>query len=141
MSIPSPLESVSTGYPIVSGSRLDSRGFTLLELMVVLAIVALLLTIAAPRYFIHLDRAKEAGLKQTLFITRDALDKFHADKGRLPNSLDELVAERYLRKRPLDPITERADTWLISTQEGGGIHDLHSGAEGIASDGTRYGEW
>lgn len=116
------------------------RGFTLLELMVVLAIIALLLSIAAPRYFIHLDRSKEATLKQTLFVVRDALDKFQADKGRLPASLDELVNERYLRKRPVDPITERQDTWVFE-QENGAISDLHSGAEGVALDGTRYGEW
>lgn len=126
----------------MNGSPAQRRGFTLLELMVVLAIIALLLTIAAPRYFTHLDRAKENTLKQTLFVVRDALDKFQADKGRLPGSLDELVAESYLRQRPVDPITERADTWVIVVGDGAsGIQDVHSGAEGAARDGSRYAEW
>lgn len=110
--------------------------------MVVLAILALLLTIAAPRYFVHVERAREAALRQTLFVVRDALDKFQSDKGRAPESLDELVAERYLRQRPLDPLTERADTWQISVADNGlGIADLHSGAPGQARDGSRYADW
>ncbi len=122
------------------GSR--EKGFTLLEMMVVMAIIALLLTIAAPRYFVHLDRSREAALRQTLFIVRDALDKFHMDRGRSPESLDELVAERYLRQRPTDPLTERADTWHITAGENGiGVGDLHSGAEGKGLDGSRYADW
>lgn len=118
------------------------RGFTLIELMTVLAIIALLLTIATPRYFNHLDRAREAALKQTLFVVRDALDKFHTDKGRSPVSLDELVSERYLRQRPTDPITERSDTWsVVTSSDDGGIEDLHSGAAGTGQDGTPYAEW
>lgn len=132
-------------FPIVTGKANGngSRGFTLLELMVVLAIIALLLTIAAPRYFTHVDHAREAALKQTLFVVRDALDKFQMDKGRLPNWLDELVGERYLRSRPVDPITERADTWrvVLGPEENAGIHDLHSGADGHALDGSRYADW
>lgn len=125
----------------MTGNRPASRGFTLLELMVVLAIIALLLTIAAPRYFVHVDRAKEAALKQTLFVVRDALDKFQADKGRLPDSLDELVSERYLRQRPVDPMTDRSDTWLIVTDGEGKIQDLRSGSDGRAGDGSRHADW
>lgn len=129
-------------FPIVTGKQGSARGFTLLELMVVLAIIALLLTIATPRYFLHLDRAKENALKQSLFIVRDALDKYQTDKGHPPNSLDELVAEHYLRQRPLDPITERSDTWtVISGENSSGIQDLHSGAPGTGLDGTPYADW
>lgn len=78
------------------------RGFTLVELLVVMAIVALLLSIAAPRYFGHLERAQEAALLETLVVTRDAIDKFHGDTGRYPQDLDELVSRRYLRAPPLD---------------------------------------
>ena len=70
------------------------RGFTLIELMVVMAIIAVLLTIAAPRYFSHLDRAREATLRQTLAVVRDAIDKFHGDTSNYPDSIDELVARR-----------------------------------------------
>lgn len=120
----------------------SARGFTLLEMMVVLAIMALLLTIAAPRYFVHLDRSREAALRQTLFIVRDALDKFYMDRGRAPESLDELVSERYLRQRPQDPMTERSDTWrIVAADDGIGVADLHSGAEGQGLDGTRYAAW
>lgn len=132
----------STGYPTVTGKPQTRRGFTLIELMTVLAIIALLVTIATPRYFSHLDRAREAALKQTLFVVRDALDKFQADKGHSPQSLDELVSEHYLRQRPTDPITERSDTWTVVTSpDEGGIVDLHSGAEGVGRDGTPYAEW
>lgn len=132
---------VSTEFPIVTGKPHDRRGFTLIELLTVLAIIAVLLTIATPRYFSHLERAREAALKQTLFVVRDALDKFHADRGRTPRSLDELVAEHYLRQRPIDPITERSDTWTVVTDDEGGIDDLHSGTEGLARDGTPYAQW
>lgn len=141
MSIPWHRASDSMACPIVTGDPMRRiRGFSLLELMVVLAIIALLLTIAAPRYFLHLDRAKENALKQTLFIVRDALDKYQMDKGKQPQSLDELVAERYLRQRPTDPLTGRADTWTVITGESG-ILDLHSSAQGKALDGSPYADW
>ncbi|MBS0345271.1 MAG: prepilin-type N-terminal cleavage/methylation domain-containing protein [Proteobacteria bacterium] len=120
-----------------------ARGFTLVELLVVMAIVALLLAIAAPRYFGHLEKAREAALLETLAVTRDAIDKFYGDAGRYPRDLDELVSRRYLRALPLDPLTERGDSWqLTPAPDGtnGGVSDLHSGAEGLARDGRRYGE-
>ncbi len=119
-------------------------GFTLIELLVVLAIVALLLAIAAPRYFAHLDRAKEAALRQTLAVTRDAIDKFHADLGRYPESLEELVDRRYLRQLPVDPLLGSSGEWrLVPPPAGsaGGLYDLKSGAPGNAADGTPYAEW
>lgn len=131
----------SMGFLTVNGRPTIQTGFTLLEMMIVLAIIALLLTISAPRYFQHLDRAKENALKQTLFIVRDAIDKYQTDKGRFPESLDQLVADHYLRQRPFDPITERSDTWVVRTNEYGGIEDLHSSAPGKAIDESLYSDW
>jgi general secretion pathway protein G len=124
----------------------SEHGFTLIELLVVMAILATLLSIAAPRYFEHLDRAREATLRQSLGVVRDAIDKFHADTGTWPEDLDALVAKRYLRKVPIDPITERSDTWLpvappADDSKGEGMWDIHSGAEGTAKDGSLYAEW
>lgn len=120
------------------------RGFTLVELLVVLAILMLLLTVAAPRYFNGIERAKESSLKQTLAVVRDAIDKFHADNARYPESLDELAERKYIRKVPVDPLTESRDTWqLVAPEEDqpGALYDLHSGAEGQAADGSLYAEW
>jgi general secretion pathway protein G len=120
-------------------------GFTLIELIVVLTVLALLLTIAVPRYYGHIEHAKEATLKQDLSIMRDAIDKFHGDKGRYPDQLEELVSARYIRNVPVDPITESATTWRIiaptDTEAKGAIYDIKSGAEGKSADGTPYGEW
>lgn len=122
-----------------------SRAFTLIELLVVMAIIATLLSIAAPRYFDHLDRAREATLRQSLEVMRDAIDKYHADTGKWPESIETLVGKRYLRKMPVDPITGSGETWLLveppSNDDGGGVWDVHSGSEETAKDGTRYAEW
>ena len=122
----------------------SGKGFTLIELVIVLAIVALLLTIAAPRYFHSIDKSKETVLKSNLAMTRDALDKFYGDNGKYPDQLEMLVTKRYLRSLPLDPITESSSTWTIvapDTPEKGGGLDIHRGAEGNAADGTKYSEW
>ena len=119
-------------------------GFTLIELLAVLAIVATLLTLALPRYFNSVDRSKEAVLKENLYQMRDAIGKYYADKGRYPESVDALATEKYLRKVPLDPITESATTWIAVAPEDlqkGGVFDVRSGAQGKALDGTAYGEW
>ena len=89
------------------------RGFTLIELIVVMVIIALLLTIAVPHYFTGLQRSKEAALRQDLSVMRDALDKFHADRGVYPETLNELVTQRYLRRIPEDPLTESAESWIV----------------------------
>lgn len=121
------------------------RAFTLIELLVVLAIVATLLAVAAPRYFASLDRAREAALRETLFVMRDAIDKYHGDTGRYPDALDELVTKRYLRKLPPDPITDAAGTWVVVMPPPGAgrgnVYDIRSGAEGRGADGTPFGEW
>jgi len=128
-----------------AGRNVLSRAFTLIELLVVMAIIATLLSIAAPRYFDHLDRAREATLRQSLEVMRDAIDKYHADTGKWPESIEALVGKRYLRKVPVDPITGSGDTWLLveppSDHDGGGVWDVHSGSEETAKDGTRYVEW
>ena len=121
------------------------RGFTLIELMVVMAIIAVLLTIAAPRYFQHLDRAREATLRQTLAVVRDAIDKFHGDTGKYPETIDELVPKRYLRAVPVDPITDSTQTWVLlpppAANGNGKLWDLKSGAEGDGADGKPYADW
>jgi general secretion pathway protein G len=121
-----------------------ARGFTLVELLVVLAIVATLLSIVAPRYFDSLERAKEAALRATLVTVRDAIDKHRADTGRLPTSLQQLVDARYLRAMPTDPLTESADGWILVPHPDGvtpGINDLRSAAAGVARDGTPFETW
>jgi general secretion pathway protein G len=121
-----------------------SRGFTLVELLVVMAIIALLLTIAVPRYFHSADRAKEAVLKEDLVQIRSAIDKYYGDRGRYPDSLDDLVEKKYLRRIPSDPITESPDTWIsVAPQPGeqGRIFDVKSGAAGAGLDGTQYADW
>lgn len=122
------------------------RGFTLIELLVVMSIVALLASIVAPRYFNSLQRGREVALRQTLATVRDAIDQFAADKGRYPDSLDELVAARYLRQWPEDPVSGQREGWQFQAPPadagvGGALYDLHSGAPGVAMDGTAYADW
>lgn len=122
----------------------NAHGFTLIELLVALAIVALITSIAAPRYFGHLDRAKEDVLKEDLYILRDAIGKFYSDRNRYPDSLHELVQERYLRKLPDDPFTQSPDSWVIVPSEDpamGVVADVHSGAPNKARDGTWLRDW
>lgn len=118
-------------------------GFTLIELLVVMSILALLLTLALPRYFSSMDHSKEVTLQENLKTMRDTLDKFYADRGRYPDSLEQLVTERYLRNVPVDPITESTQTWITVAPENieqGGIYDVRSGASGNTKNGTPYVE-
>lgn len=140
-------------FPTVSGDT--QRGFTLIELLVVMAIIATLLSIAVPRYFSHLDRTREAALRETLFVVRDAIDKFHADTGHYPAELNELVTKHYLRKLPVDPVSESTETWIIVPPPNGqtgqtgqagqtgagestGVWDIQSGAGG---ENRPYANW
>lgn len=125
-------------FPTSIGRR--ARGFTLVELLVVMAIVALLLTVALPRYFGSLQHSKEVVLKENLQVMRGALDKFYSDKGRYPATLDELVEHRYLRSVPQDPITESSRTWQMRSagDPAKGVPDVYSGAPGASKDGMPY---
>ncbi|MEY4563941.1 MAG: hypothetical protein RLZZ618_3218 [Pseudomonadota bacterium] len=123
-----------------------ATGFTLIELIVVMAIVGLLVSIAAPRYFRSLEQARENSLRTSLNVMRDALDQFAADKGRYPQGLGELARERYLRELPEDPITRKRDTWiplapLPDAVISGGVADVRSGAAGRGLDGRLYADW
>lgn len=119
------------------------RGFTLIELLVVLAIIGTLLTLAVPSYLQHLDRSKEAVLRENLSVMRQAIDQYRADTNTWPASLESLTQKRYLRKIPIDPITDSSDTWQISPPPDGapGIYEIHSGAEGVSRDGTYFADW
>jgi general secretion pathway protein G len=122
-----------------------ARGFTLIELLVVMAVIALLLAIAVPRYFHSVDRSKESVLRQNLRTTREAIDRFYGDAGRYPENLQELVAKRYLRSLPFDPVLESYDAWILlpppEAVRAGRVYDLRSAAAGAAADGSAYAEW
>jgi len=121
-----------------------ARGFTLVELLVVLAIVATLLSLAVPRYYASLDRSKEAVLRENLYVLRDAIGKYYGDRGRYPDSLDSLAADKYLRAVPVDPITGSVATWVVIPPQDaqmGAVFDVRSGASGRAIDGSEYGAW
>ena len=118
-----------------------SLGFTLIELMVVMAIIATLLSIVAPRYMASVEKAKEAALRTNLRLTREAIDKYKADKGTYPPSLQGLVDARYLRDLPFDPVQDNDHSWhLLAPPDGlgGGIYDLRSSAEGLSFSGKPY---
>ena len=128
----------------VTATQLFAAGFTLVELLVVMAIIATLLTLAVPRYFGSVEKSKEAVLKQNLATLRDSLDKYYGDTGRYPDSLDDLVTKKYIRSIPLDPLTESASTWVLIPPVDpakGAVYDVKSGAQGKAIDGTAYGDW
>ena len=129
--------------PLIRGVARSAGGFTLIELLVVLSIVALLLTLAVPRYFSSIDKSKEAVLRENLNQMREAISRYYADKGKYPESLDSLAAEKYLRSVPLDPVTESDKTWLIVQPEDpskGGVVDVKSGAPGKAKDGREFSQ-
>ena len=119
-------------------------GFTLIELLVVMAIIATLLTLAVPRYFGSIEKSKEAVLRENLNQMRDALQKYYGDKGKYPDALEALAAEKYLRKVPVDPVTESSTTWVVVAPDDpkkGAVFDVRSGDQGQASDGTSYSDW
>jgi len=121
------------------------RGFTLVELLVVMTVIGLLLSIAAPRYFEHVARAKETVLKHNLAGMRQAIDKFYADRTRYPVSLQELVQQKYLREVPLDPVTDSTETWRVlppqGQAQGSAVFEVRSGAPGQATEGGLYASW
>ena len=126
-----------------------SRGFTMIEMLVVMTLVVLLASLAMSQYRNAVTRSEEAVLKENLFRLRDAMDQFYADKNKFPSDLAELVSEGYIREVPTDPMTKSKDTWQTEQAEpdannpasAGGIDDVHSGSDRTALDGTRYSEW
>lgn len=146
---PAPKTSFSDGEP-----KRGEAGFTLMELMVVVAIIGILVSMAVPTYRSAVERAKETVLRQNLYVLRDCIDQYYADKGKYPDSLEALVDEGYLRHLPVDPMTERSD-WVTvpytgnepgqleptEGETGGGIWDVHSASTGTARDGTKYADW
>ncbi len=116
----------------------------MIELMVALTILALILTVAAPRYFGNLDATKESVLREDLYVMRDAIDKHFSDQGRYPDSLKDLVEKRYLRAIPTDPYTLSPNSWVVKAPADtslGAVFDVNSGAPGKARDGTWFKDW
>jgi general secretion pathway protein G len=135
--------------PTIAKWKRALRGFTLIELMVVMAIISVLLAIALPIYQKSIIRAKESVLRNNLFTLRTMIDEYTIDKQKAPDSLQELVSEGYLRQIPQDPITGSSDTWRVimeDTPVGGstsspGVFDVRSGSDKTALDGTSYSDW
>lgn len=129
----------------------NDAGFTLMELMIVMAIIGILATLAVPSFIGAIRSAREAVLREDLHVMRAAIDSYTMDKQKAPQSLDDLVSAGYLKQIPTDPMTQRNDTWTAEQEEGtimsldqqdeGGIVDVHSGSSGIGSDGTAYNTW
>jgi len=125
-------------------TKRSRAGFTLIELLVVLGIVALLLTLAVPRYFPSVDTAKETILADNLRNTRAVIDQFYADTGRYPDSLEQLVEKKYLPTLPVDPIADSDAAWIIVPPEDldkGAVFSIRSSAEGKGRNGKPYAEW
>jgi general secretion pathway protein G len=121
-----------------------ASGLTLIELLVVMAILAILASIAVPRYLDRAEEAREVVLKQNLSGMRTAIDQYYRDKAKYPAKLQMLADERYIREVPIDPVTQRTDTWVIVPPKSGGdqqVFDVKSGAQGTAKDGSEYARW
>ena len=132
---------VSGKLPLFPGR---GRGFTLIELLVVMTIIAVLLTIAVPRYFKTLEHSRKTVLRQDLSVIREAIDKHYGDYGQYPDSLAALVERKYIRAVPIEPITKSPEAWQVVVSDDPdhpGIRDVHSLAEGNGSDGRAYKEW
>jgi general secretion pathway protein G len=120
----------------------EERGFTLLELMVIVTVVGILATMAVPSFRQSVVRAREAVLMRDLFTVRDLLDQHRGDKGRYPASLRDLVASGYLRAVPQDPFTRSSTTWQeIYEATEGGVFDIHSGSDLVGANGVPYNQW
>jgi len=133
-----------------SGKTQRSRGFTLIELMIVISVILILVSIAIPAYNQSILRAKEGVLRQNLFTLRSLISQYTLDKQKAPQALDDLVSGGYLKQIPIDPFTGRNDTWTteaedvtLSIDQTGdpGITDVHSGSEQVSTDGTAYNTW
>jgi general secretion pathway protein G len=129
--------------------RKQNAGFTLIELMIVMAIIGVLAVVAVPKFVSAIKAAREAVLKEDLHVLRSAIDSYTMDKQKAPQSLDDLVQDGYLKSIPEDPMTHSKDTWVTATsdamysldQTDAGIDDIHSGSEDTGSDGQSYSSW
>jgi len=139
--------STKTGSMRVMQQR--DRGFTMIELMVVMSIIVILTTIGMTQYQRSVVYAKESVLKEDLFRIRDAIDQYYADKGQYPSTLDALVSDGYIRKIPEDPFTKSTSSWQTVPAEPdpnnptaeAGVYDVKSGSDATSIDGTKYSEW
>jgi general secretion pathway protein G len=130
--------------------RITSRGFTLIELMIVISVILILVSVALPAYNQSIWRARESVLKQNLFALRSVISQYTLDKQKAPQSLEDLVTAQYFKQIPTDPMTGRNDTWTVEEetdtimtvdQKDPGIFDVHSGSTATGSDGTAYNTW
>ena len=128
----------------------EAAGFTLLELLIVMTIIAILAAIAVPSFTQNVKHAREAVLREDLHTLRAAIDSFTYDKQKAPQDLSEVVSAGYLKEMPKDPFTQRTDTWIpdqvtdytsIDETQSGGIGDVHSGSQQVSSEGTTYNTW